>query len=83
VRVLVNAAEDYDIARKIRAYVQSFEDHMNTGEGLTKEQIEWITWAKLKADWFDPSVAREDEFFGKRKHSADPENKKLEHKYGW
>lgn len=83
VRALVNAAEDYDISRKIRAYVQSFEDRTDTGKGLTKEQLEWITWAELKADWFDPSVVREDEFLGKRKHSADPENKKLEHKYRW
>ncbi len=83
VRTLVNVAEDYDIARKIRAYVQSFEDRTDTGKGLTTEKLEWITWAKLKADWFDPSVAREDEFLGKRNHSADSENKKLEHKYRW
>lgn len=81
VRALVNAAEEYDIARKIRAYVQSFEDHTDIVKGLTTEQLEWVTWAKLKADWFDPSVAREDEFLGKRKHSADSENKKLEHRW--
>ncbi len=83
VRALVNAAEDYDIAHKIRAYVQSSENRMDTDEGLTPEQGGWIAWAKLKADWFDPSVAREDEFLGKREHSADPEDKRLERKYRW
>ena len=38
-------------------------------------------WAEKKADWFDPNVARDDEFFGKRRHEDDPERKKLECKW--
>jgi len=26
---------------------------------------DWIDWASKKADWFDPTGTREDEFFGK------------------
>ena len=42
---------------------------------------DWIDWAEKKADWFDPNVARDDEFFGKRRHEDDPERKKLECKW--
>ena len=35
----------------------------------------WITWAKAKADWFDPTVAAKDMFFGKRNHKLNMEQK--------
>ena len=28
----------------------------------------WVDWATKKADWFDPTVVRDDEFFGEREH---------------
>ena len=34
-------------------------------------------WAKEKADWYDPTVKREDENLGVRQHSKDVESKKL------
>ena len=36
---------------------------------------EWIEWAKMKADWYDPSVATEDEYLGKRQHENSAEEK--------
>lgn len=75
---LVNAAEDYDTAQKIRSYVAALETHPD-GERTP----EWIQWARDKADWFDPTIDREDPYLGKRKHTVSPEHKKLEKKYGW
>lgn len=28
----------------------------------------WIDWAKKKADWYDPTIARKDKLFGERNH---------------
>ncbi len=38
-------------------------------------------WATKKADWFDPTVALEDDVLGTRKHNEKAESKKLEHRY--
>lgn len=50
-----------------------------TSGNLDEKSMERIEWAKAKADWYDPTVSREDEFFGKRKHEENAEQKKLEH----
>ncbi|MDT3698852.1 MAG: hypothetical protein RO469_05435 [Thermincola sp.] len=75
---LTNLAEDYDTASKIRRYVSAVEASGNMDE----KTLAWIEWAKAKADWYDPTVAGEDEFFGKRKHEEDAAQKKLEHAGG-
>ena len=36
---------------------------------------EWIEWAEKKADWYDPSIATEDEYLGKRQHEKSAEEK--------
>ena len=45
---------------------------------------EWIEWALKKADWYDPSIAKElkkltkaylDEYLGKRQHEKSAEEK--------
>lgn len=76
---LTNLANDYDIACKIRKYIAAVE---TSGEPDEKT-AEWIEWAKAKADWFDPTIAREDEFFGKREHEKNAEEKKLSYKGYW
>lgn len=70
VKELVNKAEDYKIAMEIRAYIQAAIDSGN--EDITPE---WIEWAEKKADWYDPSVAIEDEYLGKRQHEKSAEEK--------
>ena len=79
-QALVNCAEDYEVACKIRRYISAIE-----ADGSLKEKTEdWLEWAMAKADWYDPTVATEDEFFGKRQHTASTERKMLKHKgYGW
>lgn len=41
---------------------------------------EWIAWARAKADWYDPTVAAADAFFGKRKHEESEDKKALREK---
>ena len=74
---LVNEAEDFEIACKIRAYISAVEQK----ETLTEEEVAWIEWAKRKADWYDPTVKRKDEFLGTREHSENKEQKRLEKSY--
>lgn len=76
---LTSLAEDYDTACKIRRYIAVVEVSGTPDEKTT----EWIEWAKAKADWYDPTVAGEDAFFGKREHEKAAEKKKLEHKGYW
>ena len=70
VKELVNKAEDYRIAKEIREYIQAMIDSGN--EDITPE---WIEWALKKADWYDPSIATEDEYLGKRQHEKSVEEK--------
>lgn len=78
---LENEAEDYAVACKIRAFIAAIE-----AQGLQDEEtVQWLAWAKAKADWYDPIVSAEDPLFGKRRHGADAENKRPKEKswYGW
>ena len=70
VKELVNKAEDYRIAKEIREYIQAMIDSGN--EDITPA---WIEWALKKADWYDPSIATEDEYLGKRQHEKSAEEK--------
>lgn len=72
-QALVNEAKDYQIACEIRNYISSIKNTENIGE----EEMQWIIWAEKKADWFDPIIARQDEYLGKRKHSLSEDKKQL------
>lgn len=76
---LENQAEDFAMACKIRALINEVESKADNDS----EIAEWIMWAKAKADWYDPTVAAKDEFFGERKHEENQERKKLEKRYYW
>ena len=73
---LINEANDYEIACRIRRYVECVRSLTDPSDQETQE---WIDWANKKADWFDPAVAREDPALGIRNHGLPPERKKLEH----
>ncbi len=68
---LKNQAEDYALACKIRTYIAAIEAKEESDEKTTA----WIAWAKNKADWYDPLIARDDENFGQRKHGLNDEEK--------
>lgn len=81
---LVNEAKDYQIACEIRNYVEAVKKN----SGLNEIQKEWIEWAESKANWYDPTIAREDTFLGKRDHKASESDKNLVGRkkqsiYGW
>ena len=71
-KALLNKARDYETARMIREYIAAIRTASDPAE---------LDRAEKKADWFDPNVARDDEFFGKRRHEDDPKRKKLECKW--
>ncbi len=73
---LINKAADYETACSIRKFIEAVKNDPNNPDNNS----EWIAWASKKADWFDPTIAREDEFFGKRAHDQDPDKKALKWK---
>lgn len=77
---LTNIAQDYEVACKIRAYIDALELRADLSDKATAE---WIEWAKKKADWFDPIIAREDELFGRREHERSEEQKVLKKSRGY
>ncbi len=70
---LRNKANDYRIATEIREYIAAAIE--NGGDEIT---LEWINWAQRKADWYDPIVALEDDYLGKREHGKNSEDKALQ-----
>ena len=75
---LVNAANDYEIACRIRKYVEHVSELLDSTD--PKKQ-EWLAWAEEKADWFDPAIASEDPIFGVRKHEESESRKELKTLY--
>ena len=73
---LENAAMDFETAVRIRAYIKAVV--ASCGDDiLNEEATAWVDWATKKADWFDPTVARDDEFFGEREHEKNASEKAL------
>jgi hypothetical protein len=80
VLALENETKDYEFACKIRAYVSAVESK----EYIDESTLNWIEWAKAKADWYDPIIAKDDELFGKRQHEKSEDEKTLKKsKYHW
>ena len=74
---LLNAANDYATACKIRAYVEAVK-------ASGSKSSDWIEWANAKADWYDPTIGVEDPYFGIRRHSQDSDQKTPKKKcYDW
>jgi hypothetical protein len=74
---LLNETSDYATACQIRSYVAAVEAKPE----LAASKAEWLTWAKAKADWLDPTVDKEDSVFGKLKHGKKTEEK-MPSRYG-
>lgn len=75
-KALENAALDYETACRIRTYVKAAATSCGQ-DGLDEETAEWVDWATKKADWFDSTVARDDELFGEREHEKSLSEKVL------
>jgi hypothetical protein len=57
--MLANLSEDYDSACKIRRYIAAADASVI----LDSQIMEWLEWAKAKVNWYDPTIARDDEIF--------------------
>lgn len=64
---LFQEIQDFEIAERIRTYVDYVQQ-----KDYQHKKADWISWANAKADWYDPTIHKNDNQFGERKHDADP-----------
>jgi hypothetical protein len=58
---LMQKADRWQRLKLIRGYIDELEAKSIEMALLTDEVKEWITWARKKADWYDPQVNAPDE----------------------
>lgn len=73
VKLLEQAASDWDKAQRIRRFADCME--LKIVEVIDAEKreklLKWLKWARDKADWLDPLTEKEDKLLGKSKHIFD------------
>lgn len=52
---LLFEAHRFSLANMVRTYIDQIERNAISSNALTEEKREWISWARQKMDWFDPS----------------------------
>ncbi len=57
-RSLLRDASRLQRANRLREFIAAVEDRARHDSELTPEKLQWIEWAKAKADWLDPLVRR-------------------------
>ena len=67
IKHLNQAVVDWDKARKIREFTDDMELKVQGISDISKREklLNWVKWARDKADWIDPLVDKEDELLGK------------------
>ena len=63
---LFKLAEYHNKANIIRDYISRIENQEPDNNQESTELIEWIKWAKDKADWLDPLVNKSDELLNEK-----------------
>lgn len=53
---LETRAARWERASRLRAYVDTVEQAAASSGELTDEMLEWVSWARAKADWLDPMI---------------------------
>lgn len=73
VKLLQQAASDWDNAQKIRRFTDAMESIISqvADEKQQAKLVRWLKWARDKADWLDPLTENEDELLGKSRHLFD------------
>lgn len=56
---LFETASRWHKSQYLRNYIKEFEQHSITSNSLDDQKINWIVWAKEKADWYDPFIEKE------------------------
>lgn len=57
---LETAASNWERARRIRGYVEAFEQDAHMRSDYSLELKQWVAWARAKADWLDPLIVVSD-----------------------
>lgn len=52
-------------ATTIRTYIDKVEAHAVENGNLTEDIVQWLAWARKKADWYDPLIESEDDLLSK------------------
>ena len=58
---LLNQSERWDKVVILRKYLDEVESRSRHNNSLTDSVLDWLKWARDKADWYDPFVEKEDE----------------------
>lgn len=53
---LESKAIAWERANRLRAYIEAVERQASSSEELTKDLLEWVAWARAKANWLDPLI---------------------------
>jgi len=61
---LINQAKRLQVATFLRQYIDVVEERLQSSGSIADEMIQWVKWARMKADWYDPLVNKEDELLG-------------------
>lgn len=72
-KLLEQAAMDWDKAQRIRLFTDAFACRIADIKDTEKKKVlmEWLQWARDKADWLDPLTDKEDDLLGKSKYLYD------------
>lgn len=60
---LINSSGRWYKSQNLRSYLNEFENKSIQSNTLSNEKMEWLQWARKKADWYDPFIESEDEVF--------------------
>ncbi|MFT4850690.1 MAG: hypothetical protein ACI83B_003249 [Sediminicola sp.] len=60
---MINSSGRWHKSQQLRNYLSTYEDRMKSNGELTKDVMDWLDWARKKADWYDPFMEAEDEIF--------------------
>lgn len=59
-RELYRKSKRYQNVTAIRAYIEAVEESAKSKE-LKQDIVDWIIWAREKADWYDPMIEKSDD----------------------
>lgn len=62
VKKLFKESEAWHISTNLYNFIKEVEVRAVNNNTMTEETQTWLTWAKQKADWYNPFIKREDEF---------------------
>lgn len=60
---LINSSGRWHKSESLRNYLDAFENKAREKGNLDENIMEWLNWARKKADWYDPFIESDDEVF--------------------